>query len=90
MDGRRQRSALTAAENAVVALGASDAARARLNAAQAAAFDQLNVYAALPGAIEAAAAELETAGTVSASAWEAIAAALPAGPLRASVDVFRR
>lgn len=89
MDGRRQRNALTAAEQAIVALAAGDASRASDSAASAASLDQIGVYAGLPDAVAAAAAHLEQAGSLGGAEWERLRAALPPGPLQALVDAHR-
>ena len=82
VDGRRQRNALTAAEQAVMALRAGDAAQAERAAERAAELDQIGVFADLPAAVTHATGELDR-GTLSDTDWERIAAALPPGPLRA-------
>ena len=64
MDGQQQRRALTAAESAVRALAAGDAARARVAAQKAASLDQLMVYAAFAGLVRRAAGEIEQLGAV--------------------------
>ena len=84
-DGKKQRNALTAAENALRALAEGNAARARANASRAADLDQLDVYAELAAAVdEAAGAERPTA-----EQWDAIAATLEAGPLTFLIDELR-
>ncbi len=80
-DGRKQRNALTAAERALRSLAGGDGSRARSTAAKAAALDQIGAYAGLEEAVAAAAAELDSGGSVPASAWDRIAAVLGPGPL---------
>ncbi len=80
-DGRKQRNALTAAEKALRALAGGDGARARSAATKAAALDQIGAYAGLEEAVAAAAAELDSAGSVSAPAWDRIAAVVGPGPV---------
>lgn len=89
MKGESQRRALTAVEQAIRALGAGDADRARAAAARAVELDQLGVYAHLGQAVGLAAADLEAGGTVSDPAWDAIAAAVGPGPLAIEVETLR-
>lgn len=88
-DGKRQRNALTAAERAIRALGNGKGDRAMSNARKAADLDQIGLYAALPGAIDAAAAQLETSGAVDEDGWNAVANAVGAGPLEFLVTEVR-
>jgi hypothetical protein len=88
LDGKRQRNALTAAENAIRALGAGDAERARKAAAKAVDLDQIGVFTFLASAVGGAAAELEE-GRITAAAWDEVAAASGPGPLAALVDEAR-
>jgi len=87
LDGKRQRNALTAAENAIRALG-GDPDRARKTAAKAAELDQIGAYTDFVPAIERAATEL-TLGGISVGAWEALVDAVGPGPLAALVDEVR-
>lgn len=89
LDGKRQRQALTAAERAIRALGDGIADRAVRSSAKAAELDQLGVFADLPGAVEAAAQQIEEAGAVSREGWDMVAAAVGAGPLQFLVDELR-
>lgn len=88
LDGKRQRNALTAAENAIKALGAGDPDRARKTASKAAELDQIGAYTDFVPAIERAATELALGG-ISVGAWEAVADAVGPGPLAALVDEVR-
>ena len=88
LDGQRQRNALTAAEKALVALVDGDAHRARHNAQKAAELDQVGVYAALPDAIAAVAADLETSGSVGVETRRVLRNAVPPGPLHALLEPF--
>ncbi|HEX9977578.1 MAG TPA: hypothetical protein VGB41_03020 [Acidimicrobiia bacterium] len=83
IDGQQQRRALTAAEQALHALEAGEADRATEAAARAAALDQVGLFAALPGVVASAAAQIWSLGAVSPAGWAAIAAALEPGPLAA-------
>lgn len=88
-DGKKQRNALTAAENAVKALGRHDPARARRSAATAADLDQVGAFSGLPGAVDRAVNELEASGAISASSWDSLAAAVGPGPVQALIDEAR-
>lgn len=83
LDGKRQRNALTAAENAIRALGAGDGDRARAAAAKAADLDQIGAYVQFASAVDRAASGLPD---ISAASWGAIADAVGPGPLAALVD----
>ena len=79
LDGRLQRKAFTAAEQALRALGRGNGDRAAAAAARAAELDQIGVYASLVDLVERGAGDLD-GGSVSTGTWEAIRDALP-GPL---------
>ncbi|HLE39458.1 MAG TPA: hypothetical protein VJA44_07380 [Acidimicrobiia bacterium] len=83
IDGQRQRRALTVAEQALRALEAGDAARARTAAAGAAALDQVDAYLGFVSAVEGAAADIEAGGGVSPESWANLAGVLGPGPLGA-------
>jgi hypothetical protein len=89
LDGKRQRNALTAAENAIKAIGAGNGDRARKAAAKAAELDQIGAYAGFTAAIEQAAADLAS-GVVSDETWATIAEEVGPGPLAALIDQVRR
>lgn len=89
MDGKKQRNALTAAEQAIRALAIGDGDRARLNSAKAADLDQIGLFAALPGAVADGAAQIDAEGAVAPSAWDAVAAAVGPGPLQHLVSEVR-
>ena len=89
MDGKRQRSAVTAVENTIRALGVGDAERAAWIAATAAERDQLGIFADLPDAVAVAVEDLGAGGAVSASSWERIAQVVGPGPLLALVAEAR-
>jgi hypothetical protein len=86
MDGRRQRNALTAAENALRALAAGDAARARVDSAKAVELDEVGAFVGLPVGVSAVASVLDRGDTPGAADWAKLTAALPAGPLRAMAE----
>ena len=89
-DGQAQRQALTSAEQALQALLAGAADRARQAAMRAADLDQIGVYAGFPDAVAAAAEEIDAGGTVSRDGWRALSAVLPQGPLQAIADEAAR
>ncbi len=88
MDGQSQRRALTAAEQAIRAIGAGDVERAKDAAARAADLDQIGAFASLVAAVGLASADLAD-GAVSAGSWDAIADAVGPGPLALEVDALR-
>lgn len=81
LDGKRQRNALTAAERSLRALGSGNAVRATRSAGKAAELDQLGLFAGLPGAVAAAAAEIQASGSVGEKSWDQLEAAVGPGPL---------
>jgi hypothetical protein len=85
MDGQAQRHALAAAERALDALeeGRTDAARSA--ARRAAELDQVGVFSAFPRAVEQAADDLVTNGSLSELSLAALIAAVGPGPLETSV-----
>lgn len=87
-DGKKQRNALTAAENAVRALASGNAARATANARRAAELDQIGAYGGFADAVVDAAVDLGDAGPTPAE-WDAIAARLEPGPLSFLVEELR-
>ena len=89
MDGKKQRNALTGAEQSLRALAAGDSARARKNAAKAADLDQLGLFADLPAKVAAAADDIETSGVVSSAKWDDLRAVVGAGPLQFLIDELR-
>lgn len=90
MDGKRQRNALTAAENAVRALGSGNTTKAASAAAKAAELDQLGIYTELPGAVGAGIEEIEAGDRVSNVTWDEISAVVGPGPLQGLVGEARR
>jgi len=90
MDGKKQRNALTAAENSVRALASSNTTKAASAAAKAAELDQLGIYAELPGAVGAGIAEIEAGDRVSNVTWDEISAVVGPGPLQGLVGEARR
>ena len=89
MDGRKQRQAVTAAEQAIRALAAGEPERAVAAASRADALDQIGAYRGFVAAIGGAAADLAAGGEVGEQAWDAIAAAVGPGPLAIEVDAVR-
>lgn len=87
-DGKKQRNALTAAENAVRALAEGNAGRASANARRAADLDQIGVYSEFAGVVLTITSDLEEGGP-SPSQWDAVAAALEPGPLAFLVAELR-
>ncbi len=88
MDGRKQRQAVTAAEQAIRALADGDGAKAGTAARRAATLDQIGLYAGFAHAVEDAAAELASRGAVQ-GGWDGIIEALGPGPLALEVEVLR-
>lgn len=86
MDGRRQRRALTAAEQAIAALAGGDAPSARRGAQRAAELDQLGIYIAFTQLATRAAEDVEAGHPVSPRMWAAIRDALGPGPLAESAQ----
>jgi hypothetical protein len=89
VDGKKQRNALTAAEQALRALGAGNPDRARANAAKAAELDQIGAFAGFPPAIEDAADRIETEMEIPDATWDALADAVGPGPLAFLVTELR-
>lgn len=87
-DGKKQRNALTAAENALRALADGNASRASANARRAADLDQIGAYAGFTDAVLTTTADLDEGGP-SPSQWDAVSAALEPGPLAFLVDELR-
>ena len=88
-DGLKQRKALTAAEQAVRALGAGSGAKARASAAKAAELDQIGLYGGFAEAVEPLAADLESGNAITDSGWDDLATVLGMGPLSALIDELR-
>lgn len=88
LDGHKQRNALTAAEQALRALGAGNAEWATRGADRVAELDQIGAYARLPEAVTRASRELADHGTVTRGGWEALRASLALGPLQALIDTM--
>jgi hypothetical protein len=88
MNGRSQRNALTAAEQAIRSLATGDADRARAAAGRAVDLDQVGAYAGFDSAVETALGQLEATGTVG-DAWDMVAVAVPPGPLAIEVEQHR-
>jgi hypothetical protein len=85
MDGKAQRRALASAERALSALEGGRADAARSAARRAAELDQIGVFASLPRAIEQAADDLATNGSLSELSLAALTAAVGPGPLETAV-----
>ena len=90
VDGRRQRRALNAAEQALTALEAGDAAGARRAAREASDLDQVGAFAGFGTAVARAAADLDVFGLVADASWEQVAGSLESGPLRSRAEARRR
>ncbi len=89
MDGKLQRQALSAAENAIEALGRSDAVGARMAVAQAVERDQVGVFSRLADAVYLAASQLEAGEKISEATWDQLADAVGPGPLQGLVEQSR-
>mgnify|MGYP001812147733 FL=1 len=88
-DGLKQRQALTAAEQALRALGAGSASKARSRAAKAVELDQIGVYDGFVAAVEPLAADLDSGRDISDTGWDDLATTLGMGPLSALIDELR-
>lgn len=89
-DGHKQRQALTAAEQALRALGDGNAAKARSSAAKAAELDQIGLYGEFVAAVDPLVADLDSGRIIDDAGWDSLAAALGMGPLSALIDELRR
>lgn len=87
-DGKKQRNALTAAENALRALADGNTSRAAANASRATDLDQIGAYRGLADAITAIAASSEGAPPTD-TQWDDVAATLDPGPLAFLVEELR-
>ena len=85
-DGKKQRNALTGAEQALRALANGQSTRAVKNAQKAADLDQIGAYTSLPDAVGMAASELDDAGSVSAASWDRLKEVVGIGPLSFLID----
>ena len=85
-DGRKQRNALTSAEQALRALAAGQGGRAFKNAAQAANLDQIGAHVGLREAVALAVDDIDNAGVVSVDSWERLKGIVGIGPLRSLID----
>ena len=88
-DGKKQRNALTGAEQALRALAAGQPERATKNADKAAGLDQIGVYSGLPDAVAGAAAELDTGAEISQASWDRLKDVVGVGPLSFLIDELR-
>ena len=88
-DGLKQRQALTAAEQALRALGARSSDKARSSAAKAVGLDQIGIYGGLVDAVEPLAADLDAGNDISDGSWDDLAATVGMGPLTALIDELR-
>ena len=89
MDGQQQRKAFTAAETAIVSLGAGQPLKAKRNAHLAVELDQIEAYSGLPRAVEMGIHDIEQTGTVSGAVWDRLAELVGEGPLLALIDQQR-
>ena len=88
-DGQQQRRALTAAEQALRALGAGNGANARKAAAKASDLDQVGLYSGLAAAVAPLADRLDRGEAIDAAGWDALVEALGLGPLSGLIDELR-
>lgn len=88
-DGQKQRSALTAAEQALRALGSGQPEKARQTAAKAADLDQLGVYAGFASVVDRLAKRLDSGERIDDAGWDGLAASLGMGPLTGLIDELR-
>jgi hypothetical protein len=89
MDGRLDRQASSAAEQAIEALGRHDPASARMAVAIAVERDQAGVFASLADAVYLAASRLEEGDDVDDATWNQLADAVGPGPLQGLVEQAR-
>lgn len=89
-DGQKQRAALTAAERALRAVAAGDAAKARASARKAAELDQIGTYSDFVRAIEPVAQKLDTEGPLEDADWDGLAESLGMGPVAGLIEELRR
>lgn len=87
-DGKKQRNALTGAEQALRALADGNGDRAAKNAAKAADLDQIGIFVEFPEAVEAAVGDLVD-GQVSEESWDRLSAVVGPGPLSFLIDEVR-
>jgi len=88
-DGQKQRSALTAAEQALRALGSGEADKARKTAQKAASLDQIGVYDGFAESVESLAQRLDDGDAIEDAGWDELAAVLGMGPLSGLIDELR-
>ncbi|NND03459.1 MAG: hypothetical protein HKN91_11790 [Acidimicrobiia bacterium] len=88
-DGQKQRSALTAAERSLRALGSGDGAKARESAAKAHELDQIGLYSGFVSAVAPLIETLEAGDEIADPGWNDLKNALGAGPLSSLIDEIR-
>lgn len=88
-DGQKQRSALTAAEQALRALASGQSEKARQSAAKAADLDQVGLYGGFVAVLEPLAKRLDAGVQVDDAGWDSLASSLGMGPLAALIDELR-
>ena len=89
LDGHKQRSAFTAAEHALRALGTANAEKARKAAAKAADLDQIGIYAGLVAAVEPLADRLDRGEAINDAGWDRLVETLGMGPLNGLIAELR-
>ena len=88
-DGKKQRGAFTAAEQALRALGAGSAEKARKAAAKAADLDQIGVYSGFAPAVAPLADRLDRGEKIDDAGWDGLVETLGLGPLSGLIDELR-
>jgi hypothetical protein len=89
LDGQKQRSALTAAEQALRALGTANAEKARKAAAKAADLDQIGVFSDFVAAVIPLADSLDRGEAIDDAGWDGLGATLGLSPLSGLIDELR-
>ena len=88
-DGQKQRSALTAAEQALRALAADNGDRARKTAVKAATLDQIGTYRGFADAVGELADRIDSGESIDDSGWDSLIAIVGMGPLSGLIDELR-
>ena len=88
-DGLKQRQALTAAEQALRALGAGSGDKARSRAVKAVELDQIGAFTGLGDVVDRLASDLDAGNEITNAGWDELATTLGMGPLSALIDELR-
>ena len=88
-DGQKQRTALSAAEQALRALGTANADKARKAATKASDLDQIGIYSGLAAAVAPLADRLDRGESIGEAGWDSLVETLGLGPLSGLIDELR-